>query len=141
MKAVLSVAAGFAAFGTIALASGSRTETENHVAEIKAPASCKSGVECAAAASLVTKNGYHTNAQYPYKFVLAEPAAAGVTHPKPRLNRADGTFEETRGGFRVPFTAAKTGRITIAGTLFQSVCSDAHCIVDKVALQVAIDVK
>jgi DsbC/DsbD-like thiol-disulfide interchange protein len=64
-----------------------------------------------------------------------------VTYPKPILQRADGTFEEKKGSFKVPFTAAKAGPVTIAGTLSLSVCSDANCIMDKVPLEVAVDVK
>ncbi len=37
--------------------------------------------------------------------------------------------------------AAKSGKVTIAGTLSLSVCSDANCIMDKVPLELAVDVK
>jgi hypothetical protein len=37
--------------------------------------------------------------------------------------------------------AAKPGKYAIAGTLFLSVCSDANCIMDKVPLEVSVDVK
>ena len=40
-----------------------------------------------------------------------------MTFPKPILKRADGDFEEKRGSFKVPFIAAKPGKVTIAGTL------------------------
>ena len=71
----------------------------------------------------------------------ADPAPDGVTFPKPVLQRADGSFEEKKGYFKVPFTAAKAGKVTIGGTLYLSVCSDANCIMDKVPLEVAVDVK
>ena len=89
---------------------------------------------------LTTKNGHHTNAQYPYKFKL-DAAPEGVTFPKPILQRADGTFDETKGHFKVPFTAAKPGKVTISGTLYLSVCSDAHCIIEKEPLQLPVDVQ
>jgi hypothetical protein len=117
-----------------------RNETDNYVAEIKADGTYKAGTEGNVTVTLTTKNGHHTNAQYPYKFKL-DTAPDGVTYPKPLLQRADGTFEEARGLFKVPFTSAKAGKVTIAGTLFLSVCSDAHCIIDKVALEVPVDVK
>jgi hypothetical protein len=124
---------------SVAVASA-RNETDNYVAEIKADSSYKAGAEGAVTVTLTPKNGHHTNAQYPYKFKL-DAAPEGVSFPKPLLQRADGTFEETRGLFKVPFVAAKAGKVTIAGTLFLSVCSDAHCIIDKVALEVPVDVK
>jgi hypothetical protein len=117
-----------------------RNETDNYVAEIKADGAYKSGAQSTVSVTLTTKNGHHTNAQYPYKFKL-DAAPDGVSFPKPILQRADGTFEETRGVFQVPFVPAKAGKVTIAGTLFLSVCSDAHCIIDKVALEVPVDVK
>ena len=64
-----------------------------------------------------------------------------MTFPKPILQRADGSFEEKKGYFKVPFTAAKAGKVTLGGTLYLSVCSDANCIMDKVPLEVAVDVK
>ncbi len=120
--------------------SATRAETENYVAEIKATGSYKAGAEGAVEVTLTPKGGYHTNAQYPYKFKAADPAPEGVSFPKPVLQRADGSFEEKRGFFKVPFVAAKAGKATIGGTLSLSVCSDANCIMDKVPLEVAVDV-
>ncbi len=41
----------------------------------------------------------------------------------------------------MPFVAAKAGKATISGTLLLSVCSDANCIMDKVPLELTVDVK
>jgi hypothetical protein len=118
-----------------------KADTDNFTAEIKAASGYKAGAEGAVEVFLTPKGGYHTNAQYPYKFKLSEPAPEGVSFPKPVLVRADGSFEEKKGYFKVPFVAAKPGKVTIAGTLYLSVCSDANCIMDKVALEVPVDVK
>ncbi len=72
---------------------------------------------------------------------VGDPAPDGVTFPKPLLARADGTFEEKKGSFNVPFVAAKAGKVTVGGTLYLSVCSEANCIIDKVPLEVPVDVK
>ena len=127
--------------GNGSVAAGPRADTDNYLAEIKAVGSYKPGAEGAVNVFLTPKGGYHTNAQYPYKFKLNDPPPDGVTFPKPVLVRADGTFEEKKGSFKVPFVAAKAGTVTIAGTLFLSVCSDANCIMDKVPLEVPVDVK
>lgn len=123
------------------IAAGARSETDNYIAEIKATGAYKAGAEGTVEVTLVPKGGYHTNAQYPYKFKLADPAPEGLKFPKPILQRADGTFEEKKGSFKVPFVAAKAGKATISGTFSLSVCSDANCIMDKVPLEVAVDVK
>jgi hypothetical protein len=120
---------------------GAKAETDNYLAEIRASGSYKAGTEGTVEVVLTAKSGYHTNAQYPYKFKASDPPPEGVTFPRPVLVRADGTFEEKRGSFRVPFLAAKAGKPTIGGTLYLSVCSDANCIMDKVPLEVPVDVK
>lgn len=120
---------------------GAKNETDTFIAEIKAPTDYKAGSEGALEVTLTPKGGYHTNAQYPYKFKLNDPAPDGVTYPKPVLQRADGTFEEKRGSFKVPFVARKPGKTKLGGLFHLSVCSDANCIMDKVALEVDVDVK
>jgi len=124
-----------------AVQAGARTDNDKYTAEIQANGAYKSGAEGAVDVVLTPKGGYHINAQYPYKFKLSDPAPEGVTFPKAILARADGSFEEKKGSFRVPFVAAKAGKVTVAGTLYLSVCSDANCIIEKEPLEVAVDVK
>ena len=121
-------------------ATGPRSETETYKAELKVTGPCKAGGECSFEVSLETKGGYHINATYPYKFKTADPAAEGVSYPKPILKREDGKFEEKRGGFKVPFAAKQAGKVKVGGTFNLSVCSDANCIMDKVALESDVDV-
>ena len=123
------------------VAAGAKAETETYSAEIKLIGPYKAGAEGAVEVFLTPKGSYHTNAQYPYKFKAADPAPDGVTFPKPTMARGDGTFEEKHGSFRFPFTAAKAGKYTIAGTFYLSVCSEANCIMDKVQLEVPVEVK
>jgi hypothetical protein len=120
---------------------GSRAETSDYTAEITAAGVYKAGSEGNVVVSVVAKGTYHINPQYPYKFKVIVPAADGLTYPKPTLQRSDGKFEETRGTFQLPFVAAKAGKTTIGGTLHLSVCSAANCVVDKVPLEVAVDIK
>lgn len=120
---------------------GTKAETDTYTAEIKAPGSYKAGAEGFVEVVLSTKGAYHTNAQYPYKFKAADPAPDGISYPKPVLQRADGTFEEKRGQFKVPFTASKPGKYTVGGVFSLSVCSEANCIMDKVPLEISVDVK
>ncbi len=120
---------------------GARSDNEKYTAEIKPTGAYTSGAQGAVDVTLTPKGGYHINAQYPYKFKVSDPAPEGVTFPKPLLARADGSFEETKGAFHVPFVAAKAGKVTVGGTLYLSVCSDANCIIEKEPLEVAVDVK
>jgi hypothetical protein len=120
---------------------GARSDNEKYTAEIQATGAYNAGAEGSVAVTLTPKGGYHINAQYPYKFKLSDPAPEGVTFPKAILARADGSFEEKKGSFRVPFVAAKPGKVTVGGTLYLSVCSDANCIIEKEPLEVAVDVK
>jgi hypothetical protein len=117
-----------------------RAETASYIAEIAASGGYKAGAEGAVKVTVVSKGEYHVNAQYPYKFKAATPAPEGITYPKPVLQRADGTFEATRGTFQVPFVASKAGKATIGGTLHLSVCTASNCIMDKVPLEIVVDV-
>ncbi|MFT3764106.1 MAG: hypothetical protein QM820_01080 [Minicystis sp.] len=125
---------------SVPVVGGAKAETDNYVAEIKAGSGYKAGAEGAVEVTLATKGAYHTNAQYPYKFKLND-APDGLSYPKPTLQRADGAFEEKKGTFKVPFNAAKPGKYTIAGVFSLSVCSEANCIMDKVPLEVSVEVK
>jgi hypothetical protein len=126
---------------SVPVGAGPKSETETYVAEMKVVAACKAGAECTVEVTLVPKGAYHTNEKYPYKWKAPDPVPEGISYPKPLLQRADGSFEEKRASFKVPFTAAKPGKVTVSGTLSMSVCSEANCIMDKVPLEVAVDVK
>lgn len=117
-----------------------KAETDTYVAEMKPAPACKAGATCSVELTLVPKAGYHTNAQYPYKFKLADPAPEGVTYDKAVYARADGAFEEKKGSFKLGFTPAKSGKTKVRGTFFMSVCSEANCIMDKPELEIAVDV-
>jgi|SRR5689334_238464 len=119
---------------------GSKADAANYTVEMVATGAYKAGAEGAVQITIVPKGEYHMNAQYPYKFKANAPAD-GLTYPKPMLQRADGKFEEKRGTFSVPFVAAKAGKVTVGGLLNMSVCSAANCIVEKVPLDLVVDVK
>jgi len=119
---------------------GSRAEGANYTAEMAATAAYKAGTEGTVQITIVAKGEYHINPQYPYKFKANAPST-GLTYPKPTLQRSDGKFEEARGTFQVPFVAAKAGKATVGGTLNLSVCSAANCVVDKVPLELSVEVK
>lgn len=140
-KSEAAPARGTSARESTAVTGGPKAETENYLAEIKATGEYKAGSEGALEITFSTKGDYHINEQYPYKFKAADPAPDGVSFPKPILQRADGKFEAKKGSFKVPFVAAKSGKVTIGGTLSLSVCSAANCIMDKVPLELAVDVK
>lgn len=125
----------------VALAKAPKIEGEHYTIEMKPIGEYKAGQDGAVEVTLVSKNGYHVNAQYPHKFKVAEPAPEGVTYPKPLLKREDGTFDEQRGSFKVPFKASKAGKTTVAGVLSFSVCSEANCLMDRQELALQVDVK
>src|SRR6185503_16962845 len=94
---------------------GAKAETDTYTVEMKAQGPVAAGAEATLEVTLAAKGDYHINKTYPYKFKAADPAPEGVTFPKPVLQRADGTFEEKKGSFKVPFVVAKAGRATVSG--------------------------
>jgi len=120
---------------------GPKAESETYSVELKTTGPYAAGKEGVLEISIDPKGPYHINDQYPYKFKLVDPAPEGVTFPKPVLKREDGTFNEKKGSFKVPFVSSRAGKAKIGGTLSLSVCSDANCIMEKVELEVDVDVK
>jgi hypothetical protein len=118
-----------------------RADTESYTLEIKPVGTYAVGKEGTVDVVLTTKAPYHVNDAYPYKFRAPEVAAEGVTYPKPLLTRADGKFDEKTGTFHVPFVVSKAGKTKVGGTFSLSVCSTSNCLMEKVDLEVDVDVK
>ena len=125
---------------TAPIAKGPKVEADNYIVEIKGAGEYKAAQEGTVEVTLLPKGVYHINAQYPMKFKVAE-GADGVTYTKAVLKREDGTFDEKKGTFKVPFVAAKPGKAKVGGTLHFSVCSESQCVIDKKEIEVAVDVK
>jgi hypothetical protein len=123
------------------VAKGPKAESDTFLVTMKAKGPYAAGKEGTVEIAIEPKGDYHINDQYPYKFKLTDPAPEGVTYPKPVLKREDGKFSEKKGEFSVPFVAAKSGKTKVAGTLSMSVCSKASCVMEKVELDLDVDVK
>lgn len=120
----------------------SRIDNENYTVEIKtAGAGYKANQEGTVDIKIEAKGDYHLNAKYPVKFTLTDPAPEGVKYPKAVLKREDGKFEDKTGGFSVPFVASRAGKAKISGKLSVSVCSDKNCLMEKLDLELDVDVK
>ncbi len=124
-----------------AVAKGPKAESDTFAVEMKATGPYAAGKEGTLEIAITPKGAYHLNDQYPYKFKFVDPAPEGVTYPKPVLKREDGTFNDKKGTFKVPFVASRAGKAKVAGTLSMSVCSEANCVMEKLELEVDVDVK
>jgi hypothetical protein len=101
---------------------------------------------------LTTSGEFHVNDDYPTKFKTAE-APANVTYPTTTLSRKDNKDAFTTDAckadkdhactihVKVPFKASKAGKVNVGGTLNIGVCSPANCLVEKIALDLDVDVK
>jgi hypothetical protein len=138
----------------VSVALSPKADTATYAVEMRATGPYKAGAEGSIELILKAKGSYHMNDQYPYKFKVQSPPAEGVSYPKPAIQRADFTFaEENKNNpenrdhkfdtakVLIPFVAAHAGRTTVAGTFHLSVCSEANCVIDKAALELAVDVK
>ncbi len=121
--------------------SAPKAEKDAFTAELKAPATCAAGKECKAEVSLKAKGTFHINDKYPLKFKVGEPPLPGVSYSKPIVKREDGAFGEKEGTLPVAFTVAKAGKTKVTGTFSFSVCSASQCQMEKVDLEVDVDVK
>lgn len=119
----------------------SSVDNANYTVRFTVEGPCKKGETCTALVTVEAKGGYHINDKYPYRFKVAEPAAPGVSYPKPVVGRDEGTFTEKKAVLRVPFVAANAGEAKVGGTLSFSVCSDEKCLIDKQALEAVAKVE
>lgn len=119
----------------------SKKDAQSYTVELTAKGPYKAGVEGKAEIVLAPKAGFHVNPDYPAKLKLQDPAPEGVTYPKKVLKKEDGKFEEKGATLPVPFTVAKAGKAKIGGTFQFSVCSEKNCFLEKVDLEVEVDVK
>lgn len=124
-----------------ALAKGPKVDTDTHTIEMKATGKYKAGQEGTVEVTLVPKAPYHINDKYPIKFKVTDPAPAGIKYPRAILKREDGTVDDKKALFKVPFVADKAGKAAVSGVLYMSVCSDANCIMDKQELEASVDVE
>lgn len=115
-------------------------ETENYKLTIEPAGPYEKGKAGQVTIVLTTKGDYHINDQYPYKFVVQDPPAEGVSYVKKTIPRADGTFEKTRAQLPVRFTAERAGSLKVGGVLSLIVCTASNCLLDKRPLEAEITV-
>lgn len=119
----------------------SRVDNEGYTAEIKTTGTYTVGKEGTVDIIITAKEPFHINDAYSFKFRTPDPAPETVTYPKPLLSRAEGTFDAKTGTFHLPFVVSKAGKPKIGGKLSLSVCSASSCLMEKVDLEVEVDVK
>lgn len=119
----------------------SKQEGAAFVVELKAPGKYKAGKEGKVELTLKPKDGYKVNKLYPYKFKLPAEPRDGVSFPKPLLKKDDFKLDEKSASVEVPFVAEKAGKARVGGTFSLSVCSESNCVMEKVELEVEVDVK
>lgn len=123
-----------------AIAKGSKIDSEQYTVEMKASGTYKANQEGNVEIAITPKGDYKLNSKYPVKFKVTDPAPEGLRFPKPLLKREDGKFEEKKGSFTVPFVATRSGKATISGVLSVSVCTDKNCVMEKLELDLTVDV-
>jgi hypothetical protein len=123
-----------------AITKGAKIDSEQYTVEMKASGTYKANQEGNVEIAITPKGDYKLNAKYPVKFKLTDPAPEGLRFPKPLLKREDGKFEDKKGSFTVPFVAARSGKATISGVLSVSVCTDKNCVMEKLELDLTVDV-
>jgi len=124
----------------VLVAGSPRAETDTYIAEMKPAGSYAVGQLGTVDVTFTPRGGYHISAGLPYKFKAGDPPD-GVTYPKTALSSADFDTSDGKGHFKFPFVAAHAGRFTVGGTFSFSLCSEANCVMDKVDLEVPVDVK
>ena len=98
-------------------------------------------------ATVEAKDGFHVNADYPVAFKVDAASTVKFAGDRVPLNEGKKTpcaahaEDACKVDFEVPLTAGAAGTNTVAGTLAFSVCSADKCLIEKVPLTLALDVK
>lgn len=119
----------------------SKVDVEQYLVEMKTSGAYTVGKEGEIEISMVSKGDFHLNDKFLVKFKTAD-SVDGVSFRKAILKRGeDGTFDATKGSFKLPFTPSKAGKAKISGTLSVSFCNERQCLLEKLDLDTEVDVK
>jgi hypothetical protein len=114
---------------------------KHYALDVTAPGTITVGGAGAFQVTLVAKDGYHINDEFPYKLKAAADPQGIVTFDTPELARKDGKYTKTDARFELKFTGAHAGVAKIGGTMSVSVCTKKECVVDKIELEVPVTVR
>lgn len=117
----------------------SKSDKDQYTVEMRAAGTCKAGSECKVEVSLKSKGDFHINDKFPIKFKGRE--GQGLSYTKAVVPREEGKFAQKEGTLPIGFTSAKAGKAQVSGTFSFSVCTDANCLMEKVDLELDVDVK
>lgn len=140
----------------VALAAGCQKEPAARVpprdafeVTASAPAEVPAGEQADLTVRLVSRSGYHVNAEYPHTFRPGE-SSAGVRFEAERYDlqdRSERTACETAKDetcavvARIPFRVTEAGPQKAAGILAFSVCNPEVCLIEKVPLSALVEVR
>jgi hypothetical protein len=88
---------------------------------------------------LKSKDPYHVNDKYPFKFTLKQ--TKGLKFPSAVLGADRIKLEKSRAALAVPFTPEVAGTHTVSGRFAFSVCSDDKCLMEKRELSLSFAAK
>ncbi len=117
------------------------TDGKHYSLDVTAPGMVTVGGAGAFQVSLVAKDGYHINDEFPYKLKAAADPQGMVTFEVPELSRKDGKYTKTDARFELKFVGARAGVAKVGGTMALSVCTKKECIVEKIELEVPVTVR
>ena len=109
--------------------------------DVKAPGTVSVGGKGELEVVLVAKDGYHINAEFPYKLKTAAGPSGIVAFDKSELARGEGSYTKTEARFHAAFAGARAGAAKIGGTLALSVCTSKECVTDRIVLEVPVTVR
>ncbi|MFW5875351.1 MAG: protein-disulfide reductase DsbD domain-containing protein [Myxococcota bacterium] len=90
--------------------------------------------------TIVGKDGWHVNQDFPTGVTLDE--AEGVTFPKPKLAKADAAeFGEEKARFDVPVTPEDEGEHRVTADVSFAICTDETCVPQQKKLALLLPVE
>jgi hypothetical protein len=135
-------AGGVVAEKPVEVITGKAHADGNHYGlDVKAPGTVSVGGKGELEVVLVAKDGYHINAEFPYKLKTAADPSGIVAFDKAELARGEGSYTKTEARFHAAFAGARAGAAKIGGTLALSVCTSKECVTDRIVLEVPVTIR
>lgn len=120
---------------------------EEYKLNTSVPAKVVSGATGELVAEITAGKGLHLNAEYPVNFRPAN-STPGIKFEQQKFDLSnaerrpcnDGTKDHCSMTAKIPFVAAAAGSEKVAGTLSFSVCNEDRCLIEKVPVEVPVQV-
>jgi hypothetical protein len=121
-------------------AGGKGADDSSYALKVDAPSKLASGAAGTVRVSVLPKEGWKMNHEFPTKLKITAPAGVTVARAEQSIGDAE-RFEDAGATFAIEFTAQSAGEKAFQGKFRFAVCTDATCVPKSRELAWVVDVE